>query len=954
MRGVASTIARYLLWIYLAYLALCLLILLPALNIGATWAVREFAQRELEHDIIVFNPFTLALHVREAAVYEADGHIPLHVEKAKVDLSLASLWREGIVFDALRVEQLDVHILRYADGSFHFDDLIPAEKEEPAPTSQAPGVTVEEIFISAHTLRFTDRTRPGPYSAAYSDFSVATNNITTLPGRRGDGGLTLRGADGGIVKWQGELAIAEGYSNGKVTLDGLDLTHLWRYEAERLPFVAESALLDIHVDYDVNFLGELSFTVSNGSVRLHDMLLLPNDAEALPDTQVAIGDLSITGIEADSTLSTVQIASVALSGLDLSGFDEGERISVLEMLVPPPVAGAETTGDPGTEADAAAAQEEEFPWQIAVGEAVLTNSEIAWRSPLLSPEVLSVTPLDARIEDITWPAQGESPLSLSLSLNDRSQLAVDGALHLGEGNGALDYRLGTLPLEWFNPLLNTVLRADIGGGLLTVSGGVQLAAFMPDTVNTDLLLQRLAVQIHGTEDAAALFEELAITGAVTDLGESSAQVEDIRLQGLRGTLHILENGNLNISSALVEPATADTVDAAGGEQGAPSSEGAEGATPWAVRVGHIGIREGQLDFSDASLPLPFQTLIGDIEADINDLDSSSGKPMVATLNGAVDGYAPVVIEASGTPLADPRDAQVTLNFRGMDIASMSPYSGTYAGYTIDSGTLTVDLRYRFEGTQIAGDNRIVISQMELGEPIESEKAMQLPLRLGLALLTDAQGVIDLAVPISGDVDDPEFSLGGVIAGAIANVIIKAATAPFRLLAGLVNSEQDLENVTFEAGSEALTQSGGESLAALATALSQRPKLQLRILGSTDPAVDRRALQSARLRQQIIDAGVPPGAVDGKLPAYQQAIDARYAALALPAAEDGSEPDISAKEEALRSRIELPPGTLQDLGTSRATAAKRELVNAGGIDAARIAVAYDKSLLIAGAKMSLDG
>ena len=373
-----------------------------------------------------------------------------------------------------------------------------------------------------------------------------------------------------------------------------------------------------------------------------------------------------------------------------------------------------------------------------------------------------------------------------------------------------------------------------------------------------------------------------------------------------------------------------------------------------MQIGHIGIRDGRLDFSDASLPLPFQTLIGDIEADINDLDTRSETPLVATLNGAVDGYAPVVIEARGTPLADPRDASLTLSFRGMDIATMSPYSGTYAGYTIDSGTLSVDLRYGVQGSELDGDNRIVISQMELGEPIESERAMQLPLQLGIALLTDARGVIDLEVPISGDVSDPKFSLGGIIGRAIANVIIKAATAPFRLLAGLVNSEQDLENIVFAPGVSTLSDAGQDALEALAEALTQRPKLQLRVIGSIDPVGDRRALQAAALEQQLLASGLGAEAIAARDSSFQQAIDARYELLGIPAPEDGGEVALEDKLQTLQSRIELPPGTLQDLGTERATAAKRELVTSGGIDASRIAVAYDRSLLMSGVKMSLDG
>jgi hypothetical protein len=215
-------------------------------------------------------------------------------------------------------------------------------------------------------------------------------------------------------------------------------------------------------------------------------------------------------------------------------------------------------------------------------------------------------------------------------------------------------------------------------------------------------------------------------------------------------------------------------------------------------------------------------------------------------------------------------------------------------------------------------------------------------------------VIDLDIPISGDVEDPDFSLGPVIGRAIANVIVKAATAPFRLLAGLVGSDEDLENIPFASGSSELTDSGRAVLGSLAAALQQRPQLQLRIVGSTDPAADRQALRNAALNDGLIAEGISAEAIAARSGEYLGAIDARYAALALPAPEDGSTVTLETKLESLLSRIELPPGTLQDLGTDRATEAKRELVTVGGVDAARIAVAYDRSLLLAGTKMSVDG
>lgn len=942
MRSAAAKLLQFLGWTYAVYLLVSLLIVLPALNVGAPWAVREFLDRELQHELILFNPFTVALEVRGASIHEADGHVPLALRKAKVDVSMASLWREGIVLDAIRIEELDVHVLRYEDGSFHFDDMLPTEETPDEANSETPGITIETLYLGAHTLRFTDRTRPGPYSAAYRDFAIETSDITTLPNGGGEGELDVRGADGGTLRWQGGLAIAEGYSSGKISLDKLDLTHLWRHQSERLAFVAESAMLDVSLDYTVNWSDELRFTISDGLVQIHELTLIPKDTILLPNTDARITELTFSDIDLDSVTQTVALHEISVSGILLRGFADTDRSSLVEMFT---VTGLESLN---AEDEQEPSGEEQQSWGVSVDEIRVDDSRVDWGSENFTPEFMSIAPLEVTASNIQWPATQDSRFDVAFTINDQSSIDTGGTLNLDNGNGEINYSLETLPLAWFNPMLTRFVRADVNDGLLSLNGTVSLTDFAPRNATTDISLRNFAMQISGDENSALAFEELTVQQANVDIANSVASIEDINLVGLRSATNILENGDFNISTALI--AQDDAEDQA--DEVDESNE--EESAPWAVRITHIGVRNGQVNFSDASLPLPFETLIGDIEADINDLDSMSEQPLVATLNGAVDGYAPVVIEARGRPLADPRDTSVTLRFRGMDIASMSPYSGTYAGYTIDSGTLSIDLGYAVQGTQLAGENRIVISQMELGEAIESDRAMQLPLTLGLALLTDAEGVIDLDIPISGDVDDPQFSLGRVIGGAIVNIIVKAATAPFRLLAGLVDSEEDLENIAFTAGAATLSETGTSSLAALAQALEKRPKLQLRIVGSTEPVVDRRALQALALNDGLLEDGLPPEALEGETGAYLTAIDARYGALELPAPLDDSPISLELKLEALRSRIELPPGTLQDLGTDRAIEAKRELVTIGGIDAARIAVSYDKSLLITGAKMSVDG
>ena len=161
---------------------------------------------------------------------------------------------------------------------------------------------------------------------------------------------------------------------------------------------------------------------------------------------------------------------------------------------------------------------------------------------------------------------------------------------------------------------------------------------------------------------------------------------------------------------------------------------------------------------DQSLPIQFRTVIGDLEGEVLNLSSDPASPATVDLHGSVDGYAPVTLSGAVTPMADPTNLDLTLVFDGVDMALLSPYSGTYAGYVIDRGLLDLNLHYSLKDNHLQGDNAIRVEKLKLGEKMSSDKAVDLPLELALAILTDSNGDIDMQVPVTGDVNNPRFDL----------------------------------------------------------------------------------------------------------------------------------------------------------------------------------------------------
>ena len=185
------------------------------------------------------------------------------------------------------------------------------------------------------------------------------------------------------------------------------------------------------------------------------------------------------------------------------------------------------------------------------------------------------------------------------------------------------------------------------------------------------------------------------------------------------------------------------------------------------------------------------------------------------------------------------------------LTPLTGYLEKYGGYPLKKGRVSTSLRYHIEGKALQAENKIQVDQLTLGARNNSPDATSLPLKLGVALLKDSNGRIELDVPVSGRLDDPEFSLGPIVLKIIVNMIVKAAASPFKLLGALVGGGGDeLSFVEFTPGTTNLVEGELDKLGKLTAALAKRPALNLEIEGAIDPESDRDALAKQKLREQL--------------------------------------------------------------------------------------------------------
>jgi hypothetical protein len=221
------------------------------------------------------------------------------------------------------------------------------------------------------------------------------------------------------------------------------------------------------------------------------------------------------------------------------------------------------------------------------------------------------------------------------------------------------------------------------------------------------------------------------------------------------------------------------------------------------------------------------------------------------LTGKVARTGTLQVDANLLPLAEQADGKLRFVLKNMDVTGFSPYSGKFVGKELAKGKLGLDLAYEVTHAKLTAENKIGLDALTLGKPVESADATDLPVGLALALLRDTSGRIALDVPVSGRIDDPEFRVGKVVLQTLRNLILKAATAPFALLGGLVGAGGDeLGRVAFEPGRAEVSEAETAKLDTLAKALAERPTLSLEVSGATATDLDTPALGELSLEARL--------------------------------------------------------------------------------------------------------
>ena len=774
------------------------------------------------------NPYVLSLKVQAFELSDKDEMRLLAFDEFFVNFQLSSLFNWAWTFDEIRLTKPYLYFERHQSAESRLDQLLadyktsnPAEvgTEKQDEDSGVTRLLIQNLSLAEGRVDVRDNVPATVVETQLAPINITINELNTLPDRDGRQSVTIKLPDQASLSWSGGLTLAPLHSEGELVLEGLRLDPFVAYLQSMLPLQSMKVNLSSRLSYRVHMdsAGDLSVLIEDMEVDLDNLAL--NGLSPATDF-LKIPKISLRGGALKYPEQSLQFNQLKVEQPDISAWiGENGDLSLLGLI---PDDGVTDVDSPNSSA----------PWTLGIDEFSLSGGRVSLSDRSITPVAnLTVTDLQIGVSQISNIDGMQMPVTLEGTLAEGGGYAFNGnvsVLPAFELSGTATTE--GIPLVLGQPYVQQFAHILIKNGALNSEIAINLAA------DQDLSLSG-SVRVPGLEVEDTLENQRLVGWGMLeidkfDLDNKGLQLSQILFDQVFGRIEIREDLTTNLTDLLIELPVDDK----------PPTE------PIGLVIGGIGINEGVLDFSDLSLPLPFATHIAHLDGSISTIDTASNAPANIKLEGQVDEFGLARIDGSINMLDPIRHTDVTVDFRNLKMSNLSPYTVQFAGREIAEGKLDLSLVYDIKEGQLFGKNDITMSDLELGAKVDHPDAASLPLGLAVGLLKDANGVIKVDLPVEGDINDPEFKIGGVIWQAISGMIGKLVSAPFRLLGKLIGIDsEDLGQFEFLAGRSDLTPPELDKVLQLQEALKQRPELVVEISGVTDRNIDVPALKLIRLR-----------------------------------------------------------------------------------------------------------
>jgi len=776
--------------------------------------IRQQTGRNASVATVRFDPFSLHLSLQEFKLQEPNGQLFTGFGDFFIEINAPqSISQKALVIDKILINKPVVRIARNKDGAFNFKDLLGENNGAKQDESKVFPVNIAKLAITEGKLNWEDAHFNSPEKETVYPINLTLENFTTQADKPSTLGLTLELSSGGKLDWHGAINLKPLSSSGHIKLDNVQLP---RIRALALQDVVQLDLQGyelLEADYKADYVDDkFNVNINQGKFELRDF-----QVSATPQDKalIKIPGFAVKGIGFSLDKHELAIESVSANDADIKASLNAEGVLNYQSLLPATK----------TETETSSVEPQPTLWNIKINTIALNNLGLIFEDQTLkTPVTLTAKPINFKLTDFSNQSGASLPFQLSAGFNETGSIKLDGNAVAEPLSAQIAVDVKDIALENFQAYVDKFAKLDVIDGKLAVDGKVLIAKSAQDALDIKFT-GNIQVDDFLTRDQLknkdfVKWEHLTLNGIDVDVPANQYRAEALKIDKPYARIIIKQDKTVNFGDIIIadksEPKTA------------PKNAQQEVQKP-KFNLGKIQVIDGSSDFSDLSLILPFSAQIKSLDGGASGISSDEKSTVKVNLKGNAYDLAPVDVKGEISPYQGNYD--VTVKFTGMPMPLISSYMVQFAGYKVEKGKMSLELNYKVVDKELTATNNVLIDRFELGEKVENPNAVSLPLELAVALMKDSDGKIKINVPITGSLEDPKFSVSHIVTDALVNAIGKVIASPFRALASLIGSEEDLSMIGFSAGDATLAKPQISKLDDLAKALKARPDLKLEIKGT---------------------------------------------------------------------------------------------------------------------------
>jgi uncharacterized protein involved in outer membrane biogenesis len=798
---------------------------------------------------IELNPFSLEVTVWGLNIGEP-GKEQVGFERLYANLQIDRLWSGALHLADIELDKPKTEVVFAKDGQLNLVGLFKLPPSEPTPADPEAKpfpLRVDRIKLTTGYVHFQDLRPSEPIEFLYDTLDFELKNLSTLPDDSADMTLVAAGPEGGKIDWTGNFSLSPIASEGKLKVTDGQMKLWWPYVRDAVPLVLENGILNLSTDYKLNLDKGTELLLNNVAVSVAPFAIKAPDGRPLAKLE----RLDVSETTVDLAKQQMVVGKIRSQKLETWAAREADGQLDWQKLFASQPTKPQVKVEPASAPAAADSPKPEpkapgKPWQVLLKDVQLRDYRVHLADRQAQPAVaLDVGPLNLDLQN--YDTLNGSPFTLKLDsgVGKQGKLLADGEVNLNPITARLKVKTQDIDLRVAQAYITPFIRLELRSGML----GSDLAVDLKSTAPLAFAVTGRAQvdQLHTLDTLKTRdfvkWQSLVLEGLNYQHGDNLS-IDKVNLFQPYARFMINSDRTTNVDDLLVpQPPDNDTK--------STTAKPASQENPLGIRIGAIAINDGSANFADFSLTPNFATAIQQLNGQIGTIDSRQAKPASVDVKGKVDRYAPVTIKGALNPFNPMESLDIATSFKRVELTTLTPYSGKFAGFRIRKGRLNLDLHYVITKGQLKAENKVVVEQLQLGEKVDSADAVDLPIRLAIALLKDSDGKISIELPVTGDLNNPQFSVMPIVWQTLRNLVVRAATAPFKFIGGLITGggPEDLGNVSFAAGSSALSKDAEGALNTLAKALKERPALRLEIEGTAAASSDGPFLAAERLERE---------------------------------------------------------------------------------------------------------